>query len=154
VNLGFYYQLNEHWSMGVDLNRSWNNYYRESMTGIPVLNNQLPLDGRIVSDHFSFLINRKITFPFSIVLEAGVGIGIFVDEDNYYMPVYFDENKQAYRGFSMVNEYSKGLTFPAQFSLRKEFYNRSSIGIQGGVFYDQFLKNRGLYFGPSISFYL
>ena len=29
ANLGFFYQLNNQWSMGVSLNRSWNNYYRE-----------------------------------------------------------------------------------------------------------------------------
>ncbi|WP_339925930.1 hypothetical protein [uncultured Cyclobacterium sp.] len=149
VNLGFYYQLNKHWSIGIDLNRSSNNYYRESMAGF-----QLPLEGTIISDHFSFLINKKITLPHSIILEGGIGLGIFVDMENYFMPVYYDEDEQDYRGVYNVDEYSKGITFPAQFSVRKEFSNKVSIGIEAGAFYDQFLNNRGLYFGPRVSYYL
>ena len=154
ANLGFFYQLNNQWSMGVSLNRSWNNYCRESMAGTPIMVMPLPLEGTLTSDHFSFMVNRKIALPFSILLEGGVGIGMFVDRNNYYAPVYFNEEKQEYRGFFLIDEYSQGITFPAQFSLRKEFYNKWSIGIQGAVYYDQFFKRRGKYFGPRLGFFL
>ncbi|MDO6438174.1 hypothetical protein Q4534_12180 [Cyclobacterium sp. 1_MG-2023] len=154
ANLGFFYQVDNHWSMGVSLNRSWNNYYRESMAGTPVMGIPLPLNGTLTSDHFSFMVNRKLELPFSILLEGGVGLGMYVDRNNYYEPVYFNEDKQEYRGFFNVDDYTQGITFPAQFSLRKEFYNKWSIGIQGAVYYDQFFKRRGKYFGPRLGFYL
>lgn len=154
ANLGFFYQIDNHWSMGVSLNRSWNNYYRESMAGTPIMVMPLPLEGTLTSDHFSFMVNRKLELPFSILLEGGVGIGMYVDRNNYYAPVYFNEDKQEYRGFFLIDEYSQGITFPAQFSLRKEFHNKWSIGIQGAVYYDQFFKRRGKNFGPRLGFYL
>ena len=154
ANLGFFYQVDNHWSMGVSLNRSWNNYYRESKADTPVMGIPLPLEGTLTSDHFSFMVNRKIELPFSIFLEGGVGIGLFVDQKNYYVPVYFEEETQMYRGFFNVDDYTQGITFPAQFSLSKEFLNKWTLGIQGAIYYDQFFKRRGRYFGPRLGFYI
>jgi hypothetical protein len=101
LHVGLNYQLGTHWTLGTSINHSVNQYYRASAINTPLvpLLGSLPLEGKVLSDHFSFVIGRKIKLPWNLTAEVGTGIGVFVEENQFMQVVDFDEEKKAYAGF-------------------------------------------------------
>lgn len=156
LNFGLQYHPNNNWSLGTSINHASFTYLRASAASIPLVPilGQLPLNGLVKTDFMSFIVNRKILLPFDILIEAGVGLGIFVEENEFYDVAGFDEERQAFTGFFWSSETSVGLQFPISYSIKKIFKDKASLGLQGGWFLDKTGFIRGTYIGPRIGIYL
>ncbi|SHM30549.1 hypothetical protein SAMN04488057_10110 [Cyclobacterium lianum] len=151
-SVGFTYDWRPDWAMGTVYNRSFNTYFRESVAETPLLNGSLPTRSELISDHFSFLIGRKFPLPLYLRGQIGLGLGLAIDENRFYQPIFFDEDRGAYRGFNLVEQYQIGLIFPAQISIRKNLGDRWRLGLEAGLFMDDRLRVRSSFWGPAIHF--
>lgn len=152
VSLGLAYDYTPEWIMGTVFNRSFNVYFRESVAETPLLIGKLPTRAEVISDHFSFIFSRKIPFPLGLKGEIGMGMGLAIDENQFYHPVLFDEEQGTYRGFNLVEQYQVGLIFPAHISLRKSLTSRWHLGLQAGFYLDRQLRMRSSFWGPELSY--
>jgi hypothetical protein len=154
LNLGLYYSFKEKWSLGTHYNNSVINYVRESVADTPLhpILGELPIEGKVNSEHFSFLINRKITIPWwDLKLEAGTGFAILVEENNFYAPTNFDTEFNFYTGIYSEQVTSIQWQWPLRYAIYKPLGNRGSLGFEGGLFFDTALFIRGIYFGPRLT---
>ena len=82
LNLGLYYPIHKHWSLGTNYNNSVIEYSRESVANTPLapILGDLPIDGRVNSEHFSFLIQRNMLLPvWGLHLDLGTGVAVMVE---------------------------------------------------------------------------
>lgn len=152
VSLGLTYDYTPEWIMGTVFNRSFNVYFRESLAETPLLIGNLPTRAEVNSDHFSFILTRKIPFPLGLKGQIGLGIGLAIDENRFYHPILFDEEQGAYRGVNLVEQYQVGLIFPGQIAVSKALGERWHLGLQAGVFLDQRFRMRSSFWGPELSY--
>ncbi|MBD3629524.1 hypothetical protein [Cyclobacterium sp.] len=156
--VGWYYSIGlthdwtPEWTMGTVFNRSFNAYFRESVAETPIIIGDLPIRSEIISDHFSFILSRKFPLPLGLKGRIGLGLGLAVDENRFYQPILFDEERGAYRGFNLVDQYAVGLIFPGQISLHKSLGNRLRLGLQAGIMMDQQFRMRESYWGPELGY--
>ncbi|WP_162416716.1 hypothetical protein [Cyclobacterium roseum] len=152
VSLGLTYEYTPEWAMGTAFNRSFNVYFRESLAETPLLIGNLPTRAEVNSDHFSFILTRKIPFPLGLKGQIGLGMGLAIDENRFYHPILFDEEQGAYRGFNLVEQYQVGLIFPGQIAVRKALGMRWHLGLEAGLFFDRQLRIRSSFWGPELSY--
>ena len=152
-NLGLFYRFHEDWTIGSSVNVSNFDYYRLSAIGTPIIGTQLPLDGSVQSDHISFIVNRRFELPWGgIVAEGGLGMGVLVEKNFFYVPITFDEETEFYRGYSGERSTTVNIHLPLRMSISKPFGEKGSIGLEGYMFVDPTGFVRGMYFGPRIAF--
>jgi len=151
-SLDFTYDWTPEWTMGTAYNRSFNAYFRESVADTPIIIGSLPIRGELISDHFSFVMNRKFPFLLGLKGQIGLGLGLAIDENRFYQPILFDEEEGAYRGFNLVERYKVGMIFPAQISLHKVLGTHWQLGLQAGLFMDQQFRMRSSFWGPELGY--
>jgi hypothetical protein len=152
-NLGLFYRFHEDWTIGSSINISNFDYFRLSAIGTPILGTELPLDGSVRSEHISFIVNRRLELPWGgLVAEGGFGIGVLVEENFFYVPIFFDEDIGFYRGFSGDRSTTVNLHLPLRMSVFKPFGEKGSIGVEACMFVDPKGFVRGMYIGPRIAF--
>lgn len=156
LNFGLTYQLGDNWTIGTSINHSVNQYYRASAVTIPLLPQlgSLPLEGKVLSDHFSFVVGPRIRLPWGLVAEVGAGVGVFVEENEFMEVVNYDPEREVYTGFFRKTATTVDMHLPITYSLKKVFRDKASLGLQGGLFIDRSGYSRGIFFGPRISFFL
>lgn len=154
LNFGLIYQLNDKWEMGTAINHSVFNYDRASLAGTPVSLGTFGTRGRVNSDHLYFIFRRKVSLPFSLEGNFGLGIGGYIENNEYLVPVAFDEERNYYRGVSWNRDIEAGIHFPITYSIRKIFVNKVHLGLEGGVFFDKNLNTRGIFIGPKAGIFL
>lgn len=156
LHFGLTYQLNEHWTLGTNINHSVNHYYRASAANTPLLSviGPLPLEGKLLTDHFSLVFGRKLKLPWDFVAEIGTGIGVFVEENEFMEVVNFDQERQMYTGFFRKTATTVDTHLPLTYSIKKVFRDKASLGLQGGMFIDRSGYSKGIVIGPRISFFL
>ncbi|AFL83026.1 hypothetical protein Belba_0363 [Belliella baltica DSM 15883] len=154
MNFGLIYQINDKWEMGTAINHSVFNYDRQSLAGTPVSLGTFGTGGRVNSDHLYFILRRKISLPFNLEGSFGLGIGGYVENNEYLVAVAFDEERNFYRGVSWNRDIEAGLHFPVSYTLKKIFSNKVYLGLEGGAFFDKNLNTRGIFIGPKAGIFL
>lgn len=156
LNFGLHYHLNSKWSLGTSINYASFTYYRFSAANTPLPPSliPLPLEGEVKTDYMSFIINRKIFLPWDLLVEAGTGVGLFVEENYFYEGIRFNEENQVFMGWARMGYTNVGFHIPISYSIQKVFSNKASLGFQGGWFLDKKGFVRGTYIGPRIAVYL
>lgn len=156
LNFGLHYHLNSNWSLGTSINHASFTYYRFSAANTPLTPNlgSLPLEGEVKTDYMSFIINRKISLPWDLLVEAGTGVGLFVEENYFFDGIAFNEENQVFMGYGWMGHTNVGLHFPISYSITKVFSDKASLGLQGGWFLDKTGFVRGAFIGPRIGIYL
>ncbi|WP_158861579.1 hypothetical protein [Lunatibacter salilacus] len=156
LNLGLTYQLGENWTIGTSINHSVNQYHRASAANTPLLSElgSLPLEGKLLTDHFSLVFGRKLRLPWDLVAEFGTGIGMFVEENEFMEVVNFDRDRKVFTGFFRKTATTVDIHLPIVYSIKKVFHEKATLGLQGGLFIDSSGYSRGIFFGPRISFFL
>ena len=156
LHFGLTYQLNEHWTLGTSINHSVNHYYRSSAANTPLLPalGPLPLEGKLLTDHFSLVFGRKLKLPLDFVAEIGTGFGVFVEENEFMEVVNFDQERQMYSGFFRKTATTVDIHLPIVYSIKKVFRDKASLGLQGGMLIDRSGYSKGIFVGPRISFFL
>lgn len=155
LNFSLVYQLNDHWAMGTAINHSSFNFNRLSVADTPLFwGMQFPTQGWVEVDYFYFTFIRKFYLPFDIRADIGLGAGVYIEDKSYYVPFRFDEEQNAYRGFSSTTETTFGFHMPFTYAFKKVFVNKVYLGIQGGAFLDKNIRTRGLFIGPVAGIFL
>ncbi|MFD2033339.1 hypothetical protein ACFSKL_00980 [Belliella marina] len=154
MNFGLIYQISNKWEMGTSINHSVFNYDRASLAGTPVSLGTFGTLGRVKSDHLYFTFRRKVLLPFSLESSFGFGIGGYIENNEYSVPIAFDEEKNYYRGISWNRDIETGILFPLTYAVRKVFVNKVHLGLEGGLFFDKNLNTRGIYIGPKAGIFL
>lgn len=154
LNLGLYYQFHENWSLGTNYNNSVIEYSRESVANTPLhpILGELPINGEVNSDHFSFLILRNLPLPiWGLRLEVGTGLSIMVEQNEFYQAINFDDEFDFYTGFYLESVSGIKWQWPVRYAIYKPLGNRGSLGFEGGVFFGSGMYVRGIYFGPRLA---
>ncbi|WP_226390036.1 hypothetical protein [Penaeicola halotolerans] len=154
TNFGLMYQYNEYWAFGTGVNHSAFNYYRVSLMSTPMAIGDFDITGRVNSGHLYFLGQRKFNLPLKINGAIGIGLGGYIEANEYYVAVNFDEERALYTGMTWNRDIETGLHFPVIYNLKKVIANKIHVGIEGGLFFDRSLNIRGIFFGPKAGVYL
>jgi hypothetical protein len=154
LNLGLYYPIHKHWSLGTNYNNSVIEYSRESVANTPLapILGDLPIDGRVNSEHFSFLIQRNMLLPvWGLHLDLSTGVAVMVEANEFYDVGNFDEEMNYYTAYFWEQATSIEFQLPLRYAVYKPLGNRGSLGFEGGLFFGKGMFVRGVFFGPRLS---
>ncbi|MGY6743817.1 MAG: hypothetical protein ACXIUQ_13850 [Cecembia sp.] len=155
LNFSLTYQLNERWAMGTAINHASFNFNRPSMADTPLFwGMQFPTQGWVEVDYVYFTFIRKYYLPYGIRADIGLGGGMYIEDKSYYVPFRFDEEENAYRGFSTTTETIIDFHIPITYAFKKVLADKVYLGVQGGVFFDKNIRTRGLFIGPVAGIFL
>lgn len=154
TNVGFIYQFDDNWSFGTAVNHAIFNYERASLADTPTSVGPFITSGTVNSGHLYFIVKRKIKLPFKIELSLGTGLGGYIETNEYYIAVNFDEERELFTGITWNRDIETGFHFPITYTLRKIFANKVHLGLEGGAFFDKNLNTRGVFIGPKAGIFL
>ncbi|SNS05027.1 hypothetical protein SAMN06295967_102251 [Belliella buryatensis] len=154
MNFGMLFQINDNWEMGTAINHSVFNYERVSLANTPLSFGSFITSATVITDHLYFTFRRKVKLPLKLEGSVGLGLGGFVEKDEYYAAQNFDEERGLYTGLSWVRDTKVGLHFPVTYSIKKILSNKVHLGIEGGIFLDSKLNTRGIFIGPKAGIFL
>ena len=154
TNIGLIYQYNDKWTFGTAVNHAVFQYERASLADTPTSVGALFTSATVNSGHLYFIIRRKFNLPLQIEGSIGVGLGGYIEANEYYLAVDFDEERELYTGITWNRDIETGFHLPITYTLRKILANKVHLGIEGGLFLDSKLNTRGIFIGPKAGIFL